>query len=412
MVHAQITCGRFRPVNHENDAADRYASRQRLDPRNGGDILTAMCTYGLCLENLPGKDQNAAALEIPLVPNVRRVIQHNCSVAYDAIREADMYMDAERTGELRAVVSQQGVISARFTGAGAHYKETVPDHHADGPERLRRAVREAKQHYCYPVTEDPGGAILEPFTLDHQDRLYILDQGHISVPLLEYAGQYCIDFSSGAVVKGIMVIDNQRGAPRNCVTRDLYSALDPGSVYNPPGLARGLLVAYTRCVKDSGDESVDEPLGSRAGTGASLQHLDHWLTEPLAQQIARFGGPNPALGLMASPLQGHDYDMDTGSNMVFGLEHADGEKSLLGGPLPVQIVPDAVGTMAKTVRVAPLMYRPGVDHQVSVQVDSGHIDTDELADRVSRSGARNIIGVAMQKIDCNSQGDIMLHDGV
>mgnify|MGYP004347895647 FL=1 len=35
-----------------------------------------------------------------------------------------------------------------------------------------------------------------------------------------------------------------------------------------------------------------------------------------------------------------------------------------------------------------------------------------LADRMSRTGGRNVIGVAMQKIAPNAQGDIMLHDGV
>ena len=58
------------------------------------------------------------------------------------------------------------------------------------------------------------------------------------------------------------------------------------------------------------------------------------------------------------------------------------------------------------------MYTPGVDHTAAVGDERAGVDMDELVARVSRTGARNVIGVAMQKIEVNCQGDLMLHDGV
>ena len=84
---------------------------------------------------------------------------------------------------------------------------------------------------------------------------------------------------------------------------------------------------------------------------------------------------------------------------------------MLGGPLPLMIVTE--GRLAGTVRVAPLntgrldstTFQTRVTH-------NGAVDTDLLADRMARTGCRNVIGVAMQKIAPNAQGDLMLHDGV
>jgi len=416
MVHAQITCGRFATAAHIPDTTDEgltYQTRQSLDPAIAGDVLAAMCTFGLCLENLPHKDQVRAAAEVAVVSQVARRVVHNCHVAYDDIREAELYLDAGHDGEIKALVSKKGIISARFVGAGAHYTETTPDAGVDAAERLQRTVRKAQRQYCTPVDEgpnvgvDPGGAVLPPYALDHQDRLYILDQGHISVPLLRYGSSICIDYTSDAVVAGIMVIDNRYGAARPCHTRDLYSMLDIESVFKM-NLHEGA-PNYTRHVRHSDDASVNEPLGSEYGTRRSLEVMHNWLTGSLAEQHILFGGEHHGLSLPAVP--GGDVVMDAGRALH---EHAysDGEKSLLGAPLPVQIVPEQDGLMAKTVRIAPLLTYHGADHSARVSVDSGHVDTDELADRVSRTGARNIIGIAMQKIQPNHQGDIMLHDGV
>jgi hypothetical protein len=102
---------------------------------------------------------------------------------------------------------------------------------------------------------------------------------------------------------------------------------------------------------------------------------------------------------------------------------------MLGGPLPIKLMKsrwllgeeeagaagmprlDPDHPLAATARVAPLISYDGVNYQARFDHD-GPVDVDALAERMSRMGHRNIIGVAMQRIKTNTQGDIMLHDGV
>jgi len=113
-----------------------------------------------------------------------------------------------------------------------------------------------------------------------------------------------------------------------------------------------------------------------------------------------------------------------GADSAYGFNCAD--KSMLGGPLPIKLmkskylfgetdggVPrlDRDNKLAATARVAPLTAYDGVNYQARFDHD-GPVDVDALAERMSRMGHRNIIGVAMQRIKTNTQGDLMLHDGV
>jgi hypothetical protein len=107
------------------------------------------------------------------------------------------------------------------------------------------------------------------------------------------------------------------------------------------------------------------------------------------------------------------YGRGAGLPPTLSTVRSGGERSLLGAPLPLQIVSAAVDPkMVATVRVAPLVRSDGATHSATVTNEHAGVDMDELAARVARTGARNVIGIAMQKIDPNAQGDLMLHDGV
>ena len=403
----------------DTGAAGAYVTRGSLQEGYLGDGYAAMCSFGLCVTNPPHKSVQEACEEIGEIRAVHRKVVKSCSLQYDDIRRGDLY-DPTGAAQVKADVNPlSGVISTRLTGAGAHFIDTDPKI-ADPVERMERAVQEANRTYCQPQALDPGGYVQPPFALDGQDRLYVVDQGAIDVPVLVYGGEYCIDYTSNAYVQGIKVIDNAGGVARQCVTRDFYRLIDPSSVYNDRELD---VVTYTRRIS-----GLNEGLGTALGTEYSLNHLHAWLASPYSLQHALAGGLAGGAGgfgpLIDDPGIGRDLaTMDTGSSG--GLDaHSDGDKSLLGGPLPVKIMetdhlggwdghgaPPADKKLANTVRVAPLVQHPGAIHAARFDHD-GPVDTDLLAERMSRTGARNTIGIAMQKIAPNTQGDLMLHDGV
>jgi len=424
MVHAQLTFKAYTLHDHTGTSDGTgveaaYEERGRLDKRYLGDVYAAMCSFGICLTNPPHKTVIEACEEVGKIQDVKRKLVKNCSVQYDTLRRGTLYDPSGRTQVKANVAVETGIISSILTGAGAHFIDTLPGN-PDQKARMDAAVQKANRAYCQPQSADPGGAVQPPFALDGQDRLYIVDQGSVEVPVLEYGGDTCIDYTSNSYVRGILVIDNAGGVARKCVTRDFHRVIDPSSVYNNRDDIDG--VAYTRRIG-----SLGEGYGTDVGTRKTLNHLHAWLASPFNLQHDLIGGGAAIPGGGGAPMValqpiGRDVaTMDTGC--CGGRDpHVDGDKSLLGGPLPVMIVPstlpldhgpDDAGDqpLANTVRVAPLVQRLGAKHSASFAHD-GAVDVDLLASRVSRTGARNTIGIAMQRILPNTQGDLMLHDGV
>ena len=422
MVHAQIECSRFDPQPHgpypdESAIMQAYLRRGCLNFQYATDVYAAICSFGLCLPNMPHKSVATAVDEVVEIAMVRRKVIKGCRVQFDAERDAELY---DPTCGLRLKTHtdpHSGVISTRLTAGGAHFhncNKGIPD----SANRMASAVRAVNRAYCQPLDADPGGPVLTPFALDGQDRVYILDQDNIEVPVLVYGVDgICIDYTPDAIVKGIMVIDNAQGAARKCFTRDLYQLPNPESIYcdnRYPFQAR-----HTRRIIGA---PFEEPLGTEKGTEVSLRHLQMWLTlstDRLQDMMyLPFVCPASSRASMQTPAEG---------DMTLGFNSAD--KSMLGGPLPIKLMksqylngetnPAVLGEprldpnnkLAATARVAPLVTYDGVNYQARFDHD-GPVDVDALAERMSRMGHRNIIGVAMQRIKTNTQGDLMLHDGV
>ncbi len=409
MVHAQISCSRFVPQSHgdydiESDSLQTYLKRGSLNYCFAGDIFAAMCSFGLTLPNLPHKTVEQAYQEVDCIKNVKRYVIKGCRVQFNPERDSALY-DPDCKEQFTPVVDpHSGVISARMTAGGAHFYECIKETGTD-QERMNAAVRYVNRTYCQPTKSDPGRMVLPPFALDGQDRVYILDQGNIEVPVLQYGNDFCVDYTPDAIIKGIMVIDNVSGTARKCVTRDLYELPNPDNIYSAIDS-----VKYTRRIKGSG---FVEPLGTQQGTHTSLNHIQYWLQSTGALLNADLNLPCPALGLQTMHTPGTDADS------LFS--YAD--KSMLGGPLPIKLIKKIPGSrdplkedgtcgpLFATARVAPLIQYDGVNYQARFDHD-GKVDVDALAQRMSRMGHRNIIGVAMQRIKTNTQGDLMLHDGV
>lgn len=407
MVHAQINCPRFLPQAHTATTVanfgDAYQRRPTLDRRAAGDVYAAMSCFGLCVASIGGKTATQAIADMANLAQVTREVVRNCSVAFDHDRDAELYSGLEA---VKGIVDPgTGIIKAMHTGSGAHFMETRPDPALSPEQRLEEALARATQAYAGGA-RDVFGVIL-PGTLDDQDRIYIVDQGHVGVPVLQYNGEICIDFTEGAIISGVTVVTDG-GLPRHCVTRDLYSLPNITEIMVPPGGG----VVFTRRVEvpESGAApGIHEPAVSNLNTSYSLERIHDWLTlvHDDLNAYSNFDYRHRPYDLRANPIV-HEMKYGRGRNIPAELSCArgGGDRSMLGVPLPQMI--DEVGN----VKVAPLVYAPGVEHTATVGDERAGVDMDELVARVSRTGARNVIGVAMQKIEPNCQGDLMLHDGV
>ena len=222
MVHAQINCPRFLPQPHTAatvaDISDAYQSRSTLNRRSAGDVYAAMSCFGLCAASVGGKTAAQASEDMASLTQVTREVVRNCSVVFDHDRDAELYNGLEA---VKGVVDAgTGIIKAIHTGAGAHFVETTPDPALSSQQRLDAAMTRATQAYANGAV-DAFGAVL-PGAFDDQDRIYIVDQGHVSVPVLRYNDEVCIDFTHGAIISGVTVVTDD-GEARHCVPRDLYS---------------------------------------------------------------------------------------------------------------------------------------------------------------------------------------------
>lgn len=373
--------------------------------------------FRIVLAQFTPQDCHMAVQEVDKIGTVVRKVINGCRVQFKSERSAQLY-DPECESRLTSIVDPySGVISTRLTAAGAHFHECNAAE-KDPKKRMEDAVRSVNKSYCQPQGDDPGGPILAPFALDGQDRLYILDQDQIQIPVLQYGDDICIDYTPDTVVPGIMIIDNSSGTPRKCITRDLYQLPNPYNIYCSETYP--FMSNHTRRIKG---DPFKEPLGTQKGTEFSLHHLSWWLIAPTVNLEAMNGfkpGMSPVAGMRP---------METPSTQMYKEDAFNcGDKSMLGGPLPIKLMSgthldtpcrasgepkpeDRAHQLAATARVAPLINIDGSNYSASFEHD-GPVDVDALASRMSRMGQRNVIGVAMQRIKTNTQGDLMLHDGV
>lgn len=387
MAHAQLVCPEIRL---------RPQHQRFLDPSIEQDLLHAGACFGLCVQSA-NKDAAASIAELDQVARVQCMYLTHCSIEFDSVRDATLY-DPNAAEHVHADVSNDGIISARLTGTGAHYAKLTPSVAGDADVALQNKYDEIENAY-----RDDG--LPDPFDMDaNRDELYIVNQGYVKIPVLVYNDKMCIDFrvEEPAVAHRQQlghIINVKRcnnaagvGLPGECTTRELYEystyvtaaqtvwpkALAPGQPV-PLALEKNVCRAFS--VRPDANNGNALTLCSRPVQG------EEPLTLSAVQSIAFV---NQALGMSTYP-----------SSMC-----------LLGGELPFQFVTaEQDPVMQGTVRIAPLNIHIGARHSATVSHDTT-VDTDLLAERMSRTGSRNVIGVAMQKITQNTQGDIMLHDGV
>lgn len=408
MVHAQITCKSVELRDH-SPTNDAYLSRPTLSAAYAGDVYAAMCCFGICGTNGEAASLQAAAAEIPEISQVQRKVIHNCTVVYDSDRSALLYDPSDSAGVV-AHVTEDGVVTTKYTNSGAHIMETDPAI-ADSNQRMQTAEELYQRLWCQPQDRAPGGVVLDPPAGNNSDNVaYIVDQGHVSLPVLVYNGTVCVDYTSGTVVGGI---SSNNGGVNDTTTRDLYGFIGTEDMFsNADSVQDNRAPHYVRRVGFEGKEYMTE----YHKLLTSAQRLDEWLGCIYQQQHNNLGygdGNVVTNGNAAVPFVGLNRNDDyiyRASNVQAAAPQIDRtDVSMLGGPLPLMIVTE--GRLAGTVRVAPLNVDGGLTHVARVQ-HNGAVDTDMLAARMSRTGGRNVIGVAMQKIAPNAQGDIMLHDGV
>lgn len=385
--------------------------------QHAGDVYAAICCFGICAVDNTVESLNKAATDesINEIENVQRRLITGCSVDFDACRSAELY-EVSHSGEVVAMTTEDGVVTTKFTGAGAHFCVTDPSI-ASAEDRMQNAVDHVIKTYCRPTDEQPSHPASIPLALDNQDCVYVIDQGHVNVPVLEYNNTLCIDYTSSSVVEGIKVIDNVFGEARECTTRDLYSSLEIPSFF--AGAGRPIRIGGDIVVKNTFSRaipSMQEPKLSSVTCSSSIFAIMDWLCSLYHEQqsnslMIQYNSVN--LNVLDESNEGaQEHAMifaDKAMVPVLDNHLNSSDRSLLGGPMPFMIVQSGQ-PLAGTVRVAPLSttstsFTQQVEH-------SGAVDTNALAERMSRTGCRNVIGVAMQKINPNTQGDIMLHDGV
>lgn len=415
MVYAQISCKSFELHDHDQAGGNAYLARQTLSARYPGDVFAAVCCFGICGTNGTNNSIAPAIAEIPEIANVQRKVIHNCSIVYDRDRSAELY-DPDGAPEVVAHITEDGVVTTKWTAGGSMFMDTD----SAGPtsaQRLNDSAARVRSTYCQPQDQEPvagqpanadGVGNRRPFVLDQTVApVYVVDQGHVSVPVLVYNGQVCIDYTTGSIMEGMKTV-NFNGVYTDVTTRSLHHVNGVTELLNSGPYSRAAGGNNTNPLYVRRIRSLNEPLSNGPALIPSAKFISDWFNYNYAGQVRRLG-----------------YDTVTGGAALFAnavnnlpagaidalLPTVDGQTStaVLGGPLPLMIV--AEGRLAGTVRVAPLNMAGGLTHVARVQ-HNGAVDTDMLAARMSRTGGRNVIGVAMQKIAPNAQGDIMLHDGV
>jgi len=394
MVHAQLVCQTFKLDAHtvvppgSNNAETALALRNALIPENANDAAMARAAFGIGSSGDPALLADVAAR----TRDVQRRVIKRCSLQWDSERDGVLYDPSFAGIAATATINRDGILSARLTGAGAHFISTVTNDSLTREERIAAAVAKTRRQYCAPTATAPAGHSVAPYTKDEKDRLYIVDNHHVEVPVLVYRDEVCIDYTPGTFIPGICVVTGGEAAfaERPASTRDLYHVPDLTRVYDGSGAVR-----YTRRIV-----SLQEPHGD-ANSQLTLQFLSNALH-----------GYLPPGGVLTRDYRpGYHMPLSEDSGGAAGTQ--DSDLAILGGPLPLKM---GVGPISHRVLptgfyIAPLFQRAAVNRVVSTELN-GEIDPDLMAERMCATGQRNSIGIAMQKILPREQGDIMLHDGV
>ena len=241
---------------------------------------------------------------------------------------------------------------------GVKNDNTVKGLHTSLAQQVAKRVQE---HDYKDLHKHPGSK----GSFDRKTALCGVSQGNISLPVLEYKGTVCIDYSADALVLGMCLYDGE-----NCVpvpTQDLYAIPAKEDLIMIEGDN-----VYVRIVNTS------EQPKTLADAQKLEQSADTALTK-LSNGRERGGDDEPAA---AAP-----------------------DISLIGGYLPLCICKGEF-------RVARIGELNGSAETLITTSHPTTVDAAMLADALSAGSKTNSIGIAMQKIPSGEQGDLMLHDGM
>ncbi len=233
----------------------------------------------------------------------------------------------------------------------------------------------------------------------------------IKVPLLKYDNQYYPDLRTTGIIDGIIKVGPD-GNELAVYANDLY-----GRIHSDD-----LIVLQS--TPDAADTAKgDSSYHVRGGVYDALRPVPNRVKA--AQELYYFGGRadgshapmryDNARNYIAVPTNTKSYDGTPQSiyqlGARFGIEHA--RDSVLGCVLPMKIRvftdTDTYGAYCAPMSLAGSFLRP---LEVDPRNPQAVMPTElELADALSRKGRHNEVGIALQKLVPNKQGDLILFDG-
>lgn len=290
---------------------------------------------------------------------------NGCRLRFNSTRDAELYgLDEPVHASISAdgVISAVGIRSILFMEVnGVKNENTVEGLYRSLAQQVAERVQEHdykdlhKDHRRHPGRNG---------SFDKKTFLCGVSQGNISLPVLEYKGIVCIDYSADTLVSGMCLYDGTQCFP--VPTLALYAIPAKEDLIMIEGNK-----VYVRIVDTS-----EEPKTLTAAQKLEQSAVTA-LTE-LGNGRGRGGDDEP--GTMP-------------------------DTSLIGGYLPLCICKGEF-------RVARIGELHGSAETLITTSHPTTVDAAMLADALSAGSKTNSIGIAMQKIPSGEQGDLMLHDGM
>lgn len=302
------------------------------------------------------------------VSKVNKKQINGCRLRFNSTRDAGLYgLDQPVHASISAdgVISAVGIRSILFMEVdGVKTENTVEGLHKSLEQQVAKRVHERNYKELHnDHARHPG----RNGSFDHMTALCGVSQGNISLPVLEYKGTVCIDYSADTPVLGMCIYDGEKCSP--VITQTLYTI---------PAKEDLIMI-------ESGDVYVRIVDATEAPkTMQAARKLENSATNALFKLTAlraREGGDDER-ALAETP-----------------------DTSLIGGFIPLCICNGEY-------RVARIGELHGSAETLTTTSHPTIVDAAMLAGALSADSKTNSIGIAMQKIPCGEQGDLMLHDGM
>jgi hypothetical protein len=247
-----------------------------------------------------------------------------------------------------------------------------------------------------------------------QSVVYVYDDT-ITVDLLKHNSKYYPDLRTVTKLVGIQKVAKDSTALIAVYANELYGRIhsDDLIVLQNTPIAGGATGVSSYHVRGAGaDESVQRNTRDW-DTASPLYYFglradaSHIRFRYLANNTRRVVDSDVTLSKSWDGTQGSIYQLGA----RFGIKHA--HNSVLGQTLPMEIVWNTAGpAFQATCAGATLHGNTSAPRTIEARNPKAGMPTAfELAEALSRKGRRNEVGIALQKLMNNKQGDLILFDG-